>query len=85
MSMLIDWLAPVYRRPNDDWDEYTPFEEWRGGSAGPNGGTIQPNPVVSCRVCGHEEPEGSFYALRSDSDESEDEATRAARIACDTK
>jgi hypothetical protein len=63
-----------------DWDEYTPFEEWRGGSAGPNGSTIRPNPVVSCRVCGHEEPEGFFYAL-SDSDESEDEATRAARLA----
>ena len=49
-----------------DWDEYTPFEEWRGGSPGPNGGTIQPNPVVSCRVCGHEEREGSFYAFVSE-------------------
>ena len=64
-----------------DWDEYTPFEEWRGGSSGPNGGTIQPNPVVSCRVCGHEEREGSFYAFGSEPDESEDEATRAARLA----
>jgi hypothetical protein len=64
-----------------DWDEYTPFEEWRGGSPGPNGGTIQPNPVVSCRVCGHEEREGSFYAFVCEPDESEDEATRAARVA----
>lgn len=63
-----------------DYDEYTPFEEWRGGRGGPNGTTI-PNPVVSCRVCGHEEPEGTFFGIRSQPDESEDEATRAARLA----
>ena len=43
-----------------DWDEYMPFEEWRGGRGSPGGGTIEPNPVVSCRACGHEEPEGSI-------------------------
>jgi hypothetical protein len=63
-----------------DYDEYTPFEEWRGGRPGPDGTTIDPTPVVSCRVCGHEEPEGAFI-MRSERDASEDEATRAARIA----
>jgi hypothetical protein len=63
-----------------DYDEYTPFEQWRGGSGSPSGKTI-PNPVVSCRVCGHEEPEGTFMTMRSDPAEDEDETTRAARIA----
>ncbi len=36
-----------------DWEEYTPTEEWRGGSVTADGTTV-PNPVVSCRVCGHE-------------------------------
>jgi hypothetical protein len=63
-----------------DYDEYTPFEEWRGGRGGPNGTRIA-SPVVSCRVCGHEEPEGVFMSTRSQPDESEDEAMRAARIA----
>jgi hypothetical protein len=65
-----------------DWDEYTPFEEWRGGRGSKVDGTHIPNPVVSCRVCGHEEPEGTFFGFRSQPAESEDEATRAARIAC---
>jgi hypothetical protein len=63
-----------------DCDEYTPFEEWRGGHGGPDGTTI-PNPVVSCRVCGHEEPEGDFISAPSRPAEPIDEATRAARIA----
>ncbi len=64
-----------------DWDEYTPFEEWRGGSGSKVDGTHIASPVVSCRVCGHEEREGTFMSMRSESDESEDEATRVARIA----
>ena len=64
-----------------DWDEYTPSEEWRAGHGSKVDGTHVPNPVVSCRICGHEEPEPSFYAIGSEPDESEDEATRAARIA----
>jgi hypothetical protein len=63
-----------------DYDEYTPFEEWRGGRGGPNGTRVA-NPVVSCRVCGHEEPEGTFMGARSQPDESEGEATRTARVA----
>lgn len=63
-----------------DYDEYTPFEEWRGGSGGPNGTTV-PNPVVSCRVCGHEEREGTFLAVGPETPKSEDEATDAARMA----
>jgi hypothetical protein len=65
-----------------DYDEYTPFEDWRGGRGGPDGTTI-PNPVVSCRICGHEVTEGTFFAISSEPDESEDEVTRAARIARD--
>jgi hypothetical protein len=60
-----------------DYDEYTPFEQWRGGRGGPDG-TVIPNPVVSCRVCGHDEPEGTF--LRSGSGEHEDMAQHAARV-----
>jgi hypothetical protein len=40
-----------------DFDEYRPFEDWRGGEVHPDGRTV-PTPVVSCRVCGHEEAEG---------------------------
>jgi hypothetical protein len=62
-----------------DYVEYTPFEEWRGGRGRPEG-TIVPNPVVSCRVCGHDEPEGTFLRSKSFHD-GEDEATGAARLA----
>jgi hypothetical protein len=37
-----------------DFDEYRPFEDWRGGEVRPDGTTV-PTPVVCCRVCGHEE------------------------------
>jgi hypothetical protein len=61
-----------------DYEECVPSESWRGGRPDPDGTTI-PNPIVVCRVCGHEEREGSFYALVSD--DAEDEATREAQIA----
>ena len=41
-----------------DYDEYTPFEDWRGGTGSKVDGTNVPSPIVSCRVCGHEEREG---------------------------
>ncbi len=62
-----------------EYDECVPSESWRGGTSGP-GGTIIPSPIVVCRVCGHEEHEGTFFGLAS-SDDTEDEATREARIA----
>jgi hypothetical protein len=62
-----------------DYDECVPTESWRGGRPGP-GGTTTPNPIVVCRVCGHEEGEGTFFAAVS-SDDTEDKATREARIA----
>lgn len=62
-----------------DYDECVPTESWRGGRPGPDHTTI-PNPIVVCRVCGHAEGEGTFYAAVS-SDDTEDEATREARIA----
>jgi hypothetical protein len=40
-----------------DFEEYRPFEGWRGGGVLPDGTTV-PCPVVRCRVCGHEEEEG---------------------------
>ena len=61
------------------YDECVPTESWRGGRIGPNHTTI-PNPIVVCRVCGHEEREGTFYAAFS-SDDTEDDAAREARIA----
>jgi hypothetical protein len=63
-----------------DWDEYTPTEPWRGGGSASNGSRI-PSPIVCCRVCGHEEPEGVFFGRRAEPNEDEDEATRAVRVA----
>ena len=62
-----------------EWDEYTPFEEWRGGRGSKVDGTHVPSPVVSCRVCGHEEREGSI--MRFSSPDDEDDAARVERIA----
>jgi hypothetical protein len=63
-----------------DWDEYTPWEEWRGGR-GKVDGTHVANPVVSCRVCGHEEREGSFFGMGSTAPADETDAEREARLA----
>jgi hypothetical protein len=62
-----------------DWEEYMPTERWRSGSVGPDG-TAVPNPVVSCRVCGHEEPEPTFSTMHTQPHEPEAEAARAARL-----
>jgi len=62
-----------------DYDECVPTESWRGSRAGPDGTTIAPSPIVVCRVCGHEEGEGSI--MRSSSADDEDETARAERIA----
>jgi hypothetical protein len=64
-----------------DWEEYTPFEDWRGGGGSEVDGTYETSPIVSCRVCGHEEPEGRFFGRRSTAETSESEEQRAARIA----
>jgi len=63
-----------------DWDEYTPTEQWRGGRSASDGSRI-PSPIVSRRVCGHEEPEGVFFGGRAEPDKGEDAATRAVRVA----
>jgi hypothetical protein len=78
---VTDAAEPCPACGETDWDEYTPFEEWRGGSGSKVDGTHVANPIVSCRICGHEEPEPGFMTMRSESTESEDEATREARIA----
>jgi hypothetical protein len=64
-----------------DYDECVPSESGRGGRPGP-GDMISPDPIVVCRVCGHEEREGVFYAADVSPDDTEDEAAREARIAC---
>jgi len=61
-----------------DHDECFPTESWRGGRPGVGGATI-PNPIVVCRACGHEECEDTFYGAIPSGD-TEDEATREARI-----
>lgn len=66
-----------------DWDEYTPWEEWRGGRGSKVDGTHVADPVVSCRVCGHEEREGSFVGMSSSApaDENDEECeVRLARV-----
>jgi hypothetical protein len=63
-----------------DYEERVPTECWRGGTPGPDG-TVIPNPIVVCRQCGHEEPEGTFFAVGAASDDVEDEAAREARAA----
>ncbi len=78
---VTDTTEPCPACGEADWDEYTPFEQWRGGSGSKLDGTHVASPIVSCRVCGHEEREGTFMSMRSESSESEDEATREARIA----
>ena len=47
-----------------DYDEYWPFEEWRGGTGSKVDGTNVPNPIVSCREAAvHEEREGGVMAV----------------------
>jgi hypothetical protein len=62
-----------------DWEECVPDEQWRGGRTGPDGAGI-PAPIVVCRVCGHEESEGSIMRMGTAA-EDEDDAVRTARIA----
>ncbi|MFZ1993297.1 MAG: hypothetical protein WAU75_04245 [Solirubrobacteraceae bacterium] len=64
-----------------DWDEYTPWEQWRGGRGSKVDGTHVASPIVSCRVCGHEEREGSFFAMSSTAPAAETDAEREARLA----
>jgi hypothetical protein len=64
-----------------DWDEYTPWEQWRGGRGSKVDGTHLANPVVSCRVCGHEEREGSFFGMSREAPEGETEEERESRLA----
>jgi hypothetical protein len=85
------WAADYpYRRVEDaeescpacgaaQWDEYSPFENWRGGRGSKVNGTYVASPVVSCRVCGHEEAVGPI--MRSAAPADEDEVARAESVA----
>ncbi|HEY2319799.1 MAG TPA: hypothetical protein VGH67_15945 [Solirubrobacteraceae bacterium] len=63
-----------------DYEERVPTEGWRGGRPGPDG-TVIPNPIVVCRRCGHEEGEGTFFAVGAVSEDDDDEAVGEARVA----
>lgn len=63
-----------------DYEERVPTEPWRGGRPGPDGTKI-PNPIVICRICGHKEQEGTFYAPSAAAADAEDAAARQARAA----
>ena len=60
-----------------DWVEYQPFENWRGGRGSRVDGTNIASPVVSCRICGHEQREG--WIMRSADPEGEDHLHRHAQ------
>ena len=77
-SLVVDADEPCPACGAIDYEECRPTEQWRGGSPG-HGGTTIPSPIVVCRRCGHEEPEGTIMRLVSPGDE--DEEVRAARIA----
>ena len=62
-----------------DYEERIPTEHWRSGP-GPDGSAI-PNPIVVCRHCGHEEGEGTFFAVGGSPEDDEDEVVREARLA----
>jgi hypothetical protein len=62
-----------------DYEELVPTEGCRGGTPGPDGAVI-PNPIVVCRQCGHEEREGTFFAVGAASHDDEHEAAREARV-----
>jgi hypothetical protein len=61
-----------------DYEECVPTESWRGGRVGPDGETI-PSPIVVCRRCGQEQPEGVISRFASP--EGEDEQARTERVA----
>jgi hypothetical protein len=63
-----------------DFEEYRPFEEWRGGEVQLDGAT-SPSPVVSCRVCGHEEQEGIFVTAPDSPDRPDRPVPPAERLA----
>jgi hypothetical protein len=59
-----------------DYEECVPTESWRGGRPGPDGETI-PTPIVVCRHCGQQEPEGVISRIASPEGE---DAQRVARV-----
>jgi hypothetical protein len=63
-----------------DYEEYRPFEAWRGGEVRPDGSVV-PGWVVCCRVCGHEEEEGSVIRAPARTSVAETRRPRAEMIA----
>ena len=64
-----------------EYDEYFPTEEWRGGRGRKGTDTFVPGPLVVCRVCGHQEPEGAIQRFGRPVNPGEDAAEREARMA----
>jgi hypothetical protein len=63
------------------YDEYFPTEDWRAGRGTKGTDTFVPSPLVVCRVCGHQEPEGGIFRYGQAENADEDEAEREARMA----
>jgi hypothetical protein len=63
------------------YDEYFPTEESRAGRGTKGTDTFAPSPIVVCRVCGHQEQEGTIMRLGQPESADEDEAVREARMA----
>ena len=79
-TLVVDADVPCPACGAIDYEERVPTEHWRGGTPGPDG-TVIPNPIVVCRQCGHEEGEGTFFAVGAACDDDEDEAACEARVA----
>jgi hypothetical protein len=68
-----EWRSEPVRDANEtcpvceavEWDQVWPTDDSRGGTETPNGGFV-PTPIVVCRVCGHEESVGVWYAASDD-------------------
>jgi hypothetical protein len=63
------------------YDEYFPTEEWRAGRGTKGTDSFVPNPLVVCRVCGHQERAGGITRYGQPDDPDEDEAAREVRMA----
>jgi hypothetical protein len=64
-----------------EYDEYFPTEEWRAGRGTKGTDTFVPSPLVTCRVCGHQEKAGVIMRFEQPDRADEDEAARQARMA----
>lgn len=80
-TKVVDTQEPCAACGAIDYDEVTPTDGSRGGSGGHgHDGPLEPNRIVVCRRCGHEEGAGTGLTRFSWPDD-EDETAKVARIA----